>query len=214
MYTHPTPTPLPVAPVRPAVPFLLPDGESLELRPVEPSDQASMAAFLESLSPRSRYLRFLTPLPRIEPTLVERLCRTDNDHHFAWAAVAEGGWAGVARFAHLPEDAGAAEVALTVGDRFQRRGLGRRLLEAVALVARSRGVDRLHFHMAGENHAMAGLLRTLGARARAGSGAVEAWLPTPAAIAGRMDEIALLRAAGGGPGFEWPSWPVALSTSG
>ena len=51
--------------------------------------------------------------------------------------------AGVGRY--IVDGAAEAEIAITVVDRFQRRGLGRALFDALAASARAAGIESFHF---------------------------------------------------------------------
>jgi GNAT superfamily N-acetyltransferase len=82
------------------------------------------------------------------------------------AAVAA--WAGGAParvpigIAQLACDAhGAADIAVAVVDAWQRRGVGRRLLAAVAELAEEIGCTELHGSVLAENAAMRGLVRSV-----------------------------------------------------
>jgi GNAT superfamily N-acetyltransferase len=57
----------------------------------------------------------------------------------------------VARFVRLADDPEAAEVAITVADDWQRRGLGSLLTEQLAEQARRRGIRRFTATMAADN---------------------------------------------------------------
>ncbi len=57
----------------------------------------------------------------------------------------------------------AADVAVTVGDPFQRRGLGTRLLRELAHAARAQGIERFTGHVLVDNAAARGLLIGAGA---------------------------------------------------
>jgi hypothetical protein len=82
----------------------------------------------------------------------------------------------VARFVRLDADAPVAEVAVTVVDGWQRRGLGTLLLERLSERARAEGIERYTALVSGENRAIVGLLDAIGARvlsANASAGTVE-----------------------------------------
>jgi RimJ/RimL family protein N-acetyltransferase len=81
---------------------------------------------------------------------------------------------GVARYVRDPHDPLAAELALTIADDWQGRGLGTELLARMSDRAREEGLHRLTALVAAENGAMMGLLRGAHARVtRRGNGVVE-----------------------------------------
>jgi RimJ/RimL family protein N-acetyltransferase len=151
------------------------DGSDVLFRPLGPGDRPLVRELLDGLGHRSRYLRFFTPMPRIEDDLVRRLC-TAEPGDLALGAFGAGRLLGMGRFVRLADDQGAAELAVTVAENVQGRGLGRRIVDALRRAAASDGIERLTFQVAGDNHAMLGLLRSLGARLRAGGGVVAAEL--------------------------------------
>ena len=51
-----------------------------------------------------------------------------------------------------PDAAAEAEIAVTVTDAFQRRGLGRLLIETLTAVGAARGVERFTYEILPENH--------------------------------------------------------------
>jgi GNAT superfamily N-acetyltransferase len=92
---------------------------------------------------------------------------TDVDHrdHEALGALdhARGGGVGIARYVRDREDPHAAEIAVTVIDGWQGRGLGTELLARLSERACQEGIRRFTAAVAADNAAMTGLLRNLGA---------------------------------------------------
>jgi GNAT superfamily N-acetyltransferase len=142
-------------------------------------DALDVAALYESLSERSRRLRFGTPMPRIPGHVMARLCRTDGSRHVSIGARgSRGELIGVAHQVRWPGQPGSYDVALVVVDAFQGLGLGGMLLDAVVRDACARGASRLTFHLSGENRVMARLLASRGVRVRYRGGEGEAvWEP-------------------------------------
>lgn len=142
---------------------VLGDGTTLEVRPLQRTDGPALAAAVASLSADSRYRRFLTPKPRLTDRELARL--TDVDHHAREALVAvepsTGEWVGVVRYAVFPHEPRVADVAVTVADSWQRRGVGTALLRVLVEHARREGIARLHATTFADNRAA---LRLLAAR--------------------------------------------------
>ena len=111
---------------------------------------------MASLSPRSARLRFLAPKNHL--TLAELRYLTEVDHvdHYALVAVLPDDpstMAGVGRWVRDGDHPDAAEVAIVVGDCYQRQGLGTALGTALGDGARALGIARFTAMMLPENTA-------------------------------------------------------------
>ena len=145
----------------------------ISLRQVEAGDRAGLSALFARLSPRSRYLRFLSPKPRLTSNELRFLSDVDHVNHEAIAAVNEddGSIVGVARYVRHADRADAAEVAIEVADAFHRMGIGTALADITIQRAHDNGLKVLTATTLGENHAAGRLLRQHGFRVRHGQGA-------------------------------------------
>lgn len=164
------------------------DGSTVLVRAVESTDKKLLLSGFARLSARSRYLRFLSRKNQLSDAELDDLVCLDGVNRFALGARAilpggqEGEGLAVARFARLPDRPAVAEVAVTVIDDAQDRGLGSLLLQRLVCAARERGIERFvcEFH-AGNDH-----VRRLVERVAPGSevltgGFVRAEVPLPAA---------------------------------
>ncbi|HSJ29137.1 MAG TPA: GNAT family N-acetyltransferase [Acidimicrobiia bacterium] len=149
-----------------SVTALLPDGSRVRLRPVTPEDRQLIEQGFAQLSPRARYHRFLAPADHLSPRQLAYLSEVDHHDHVAWGVIDGDDAVAVGRWVRFAADPTAADVALTVLDSHQRRGIGRLLIGVLAVSARARGVGTLHFDVLAENTAMNGLLRSLRAERR------------------------------------------------
>ena len=157
---------------------ILKDGSRVLIRPGLQADRELLAREFERLSPESRYRRFFSPMKVLSESLLDYLTSMDYVDHFAWAALsAEPGpdgrplGLGVSRYFRL-KDPTAAEMAVTVVDDWQGKGLGRILLDALVLEAMEHGINRLEGDVLGENRPMHELLRRTGATFRPEGGGV------------------------------------------
>jgi RimJ/RimL family protein N-acetyltransferase len=143
------------------------DGTSIDLRPILPYDRVGLEASTDRLSPRTRYLRFFSAYTP-PPEALARLADVDYPEHFAWVALApdEPGAPiiGSGRFFRLAEAPDTAELALTVVDEYQRRGLGTALCDALAVTATEAGYRRFAAVVLSENIPVRGLLAHAGAK--------------------------------------------------
>jgi GNAT superfamily N-acetyltransferase len=146
--------------------FKLRDGRRVRIRPVVPGDEALMAAGVARLSPRSRFYRFHRPVDQLSPEELRQLTATDGSNHVAWGAIAidEPGMpgVGVARYVRSQEEPARAEVSVTVVDDFQGAGLGRTLVQTLALTALENGISRFVVRVLPSNGAGLRLLRRFG----------------------------------------------------
>lgn len=168
----------------------LKDSSELILRPIRPEDEPGLERWHRTLSDRSVYLRYFTAFKleqRVEHRRLSRICFVDYDREMVLVAVrpsAAGGGGeilGVGRWNRIHESA-AAEFAVTVGDPWQRQGLGSQLLKALMETARAEGVQKLTGRILPANEGMQQLARKLGFRLRGDSTAGEVlaeWIPDP-----------------------------------
>jgi len=140
----------------------LADGTRFMLRPLGPGDAGRIAAAFALLSARTRALRFLGGKAEMSRAQLRNLSDADGEMHFALVACLEDAAdeiIGIARFLRFEQDPARAEVAATVADAFQGRGLGRLLLTRLAEAARERGVRTFHCELAEGNMAALRLVR-------------------------------------------------------
>jgi nucleotide-binding universal stress UspA family protein/GNAT superfamily N-acetyltransferase len=177
------------------------DGASLGVRAITPDDKPLIAASFERLSTQSRYRRFFATINVLSSAQLDYLTDVDHHDHEALLAVdpATGDVLGVARFVRSREDPESAEVAVTVADDWQGRGLGRALLDRLTYRARQEGVRRFTALVQSDNPASLGLLTGTGeTRSHWDSGVVELVieLPPKRGMGARLAEA--LRAAAAG----------------
>ena len=139
-------------------------GSEVRIRPIRAEDHEPLAEGVERMSPDSRYLRFLTPLKRLDDRALDYLTDIDHSSHEALVAIdpATRDGIGVARYVRAADRPGSAEVAVAVADAWQRRGLGALLLELLARRARQEGIERLTALVLEANPGSLALLETLG----------------------------------------------------
>ena len=153
---------------RPAVPgrpVALRDGSKVLIRPVQPADAPLLADGFARLSDKSRRMRFLARKDQLSAAELRYLTDVDHHDHEALGALdqADGRGVGVARYVRDAEDRHSAEIAVTIVDDWQGRGLGTELLARLSSRARSEGIHRFTALVAEDNRAMAGLLRNMSA---------------------------------------------------
>lgn len=126
---------------------VLSDGGTVHVRPIRPSDAEAIQALHHRLSADTIYLRFFSVLPKLSPAMLGRFVNVDYVDRLALVAELGEELIGVARYDRLPIQAGhtggaEAEVAFTVDDAHQSRGIGTILLEHLAAAAKHAGISR------------------------------------------------------------------------
>jgi acetyltransferase len=159
-------------PVQYVLPWTMKDGTQVTLRPIRPEDEPLMVKFHQSLSERSVYFRYFYPArleQRVAHERLTRICFLDYDREIALLAehiaadTGEHQILGVARLSRL-HGKNSAEVAVLVGDQYQRRGLGIELLRRLVQVARDEHLRTLQAYILSENIEMQKLMQKVGFR--------------------------------------------------
>lgn len=176
------------------------DGSVVVIRQVQCTDAPLLADGFARLSAETRRLRFLTGKPSLTAAELRYFTEIDHHDHEALGAVnpVDGRGLGIARYIRYADDPHGAEVAVTVVDEWQGRGLGTKLLSMLVDRARQEGIRHFAALVAAENAAVVGLLQesSVGFRVtHRESGTVEYEITLPPR--GLGDELqALLRAFG------------------
>jgi RimJ/RimL family protein N-acetyltransferase len=146
----------------------------IQIRPLEPSDRAGVAALFGRLSPESRRRRFLVPKPALSSRELTYLTAVDHHQHEALAAIdrGDGSIVGVARYAGVAGRPGVADAAVAVADDWQRQGIGTALVGCLLGRARVNEFDVLTASTLWDNRPARTLLRRLGFRAQGSEGSV------------------------------------------
>ena len=140
-------------------------GVDIFTRPIRPDDAPRLVELFESLSPRSVYLRFFTPMKRLPHSMLARFTQIDYDRHIALVALAESEsnekMLGVGRVI-LGRNLREAEFSVVVSDSWQGKGIGAALLQRCLFIAKERGIQRVMGTVLSENTQMLALGRKLG----------------------------------------------------
>jgi RimJ/RimL family protein N-acetyltransferase len=144
---------------------LLRDGSRVLVRPVRSTDAPLIAEGFARLSEQSRRMRFLGRKDQLTAAELRYYADVDHHDHEALGALdpADGRGVGVARYVRDADDPRAAEIALTIADDWQGRGLGTELLARLSRRAREEGIRRFTAVIAAHNVPMGMLLRSVGA---------------------------------------------------
>jgi RimJ/RimL family protein N-acetyltransferase len=140
------------------------DGTQLYVRHVKPGDKDMIARGWLELSEESQRKRFLAPKPRLTARDLRYLIEIDGHDHVALVALRlddPSRLVAVARYVRLVDDPETAEVAVTVADYMQGKGIGKALGVLLADEARGRGVRRFSASMLADNAPALRLMRSM-----------------------------------------------------
>jgi protein lysine acetyltransferase len=146
------------------IPVRTRDGTDLLLRPVLPGDSARTLQGHVRFSAETLYRRFMSArVP--SPALMDYLAEVDYVDHFVWVVTdgEDGPVIADGRFVRDPHDPTLAEIAFTVADQYQGRGIGTVLFAALAVAARLDGITRFSARVLSDNLPARALLDRLDA---------------------------------------------------
>lgn len=147
------------------IPLEVRDGSWYYLRPVLPGDNERTINGPVEFSAETLYRRFQS-MRKPTPRLMAYLYEVDYDDHFVWVMTegAHGPVVADARFVRDAGDRSSAEVAFTVGDEYQGRGIGSVLMDALVVAAEYGGVKHFSARVLTDNYPMRKIMDRFGAR--------------------------------------------------
>ncbi|MEM1332162.1 MAG: GNAT family N-acetyltransferase [Actinomycetota bacterium] len=136
-----------------ATTVVLGDGDTAYVRPLVPADAPRLLAFHERQSAESRYRRFFSAKPTLSQKELEHFTTVDMVNRVALAVEVRDefvAWASYERWTGRNE----AEAAFMVDDEHHGRGIATLLLEHLAAIARTNGIDRFTAEVLADNRGM------------------------------------------------------------
>ncbi len=132
-------------------------GLSVQLRPVRITDEPLLKSFFYSLSDQSRYTRFMTVRREMPHEKLQEYTVIDYSKEMVILAVVEREGqdhvVGLAEY-YLDEEILTANVAFTVRDEYQNKGVGTELLQYLVYLAKREGLLALTAEVLVENRPM------------------------------------------------------------
>lgn len=163
------------------------DGTGIVLRPLLVEDREELEEGFERLSPESRYQRFMTSMDSLPAHYVDYLTNVNYAQDFAVVAGIEDPvrfelqGLGIARFITLDEPQNEAELAITISDEAQGRGLGMVFMEILLRAAQERGLTALRAEVLPDNTGMQRLAKKWGGTLVSSQDGYVTWrIPVPA----------------------------------
>ncbi len=136
-----------------AADVVLGDGESVHVRPITPADAAGLVALHDRQSRESLYRRYFSPKRNLSETELVHFTTVDM-HDRAGLVVERHGeliaWASYERWAGRDD----ADSAFLVDDAHHGKGIATLLLEHLAAIARSNGIERFTAEVLADNRPM------------------------------------------------------------
>ena len=148
--------------------YPLRDGQVVWFKPLERSDREKVIEGFHRLSEQSVYNRFFGYLKELSDEQLDKLLDTNSYDHVAWGAFDFKGdepfGIGVGRFWRSAERPNEAELALTVIDEYQGKGVGTVLLCILFCIAGKIGIDTFTGIILAENRNLVRRFSDLGAK--------------------------------------------------
>jgi GNAT superfamily N-acetyltransferase len=138
-------------------------GIVFHFRPIGPSDKELLQDGFSQLTEKSKYLRFFALRKKLSEYQLNYFTEVDGTNSVAWGIADETNEvpkpAGVGRFIRLSDDPDVAEVAITVVDAYQKKGLGRMLFAILNILAAQVGVKTFRYYVLTENTFVLAILK-------------------------------------------------------
>ena len=148
-------------------PWKLDDGTALTIRTMRPDDASIEQDFVRSLSPRSKTLRFFSPIKELSATALRKFTHTDFPNEMALVATVDQNGVeheiGVARYAPST-GSGQVEFAVVVADDWQGKGIATELLQHLFSIASEVGINSIEGFILRDSIPMLRLAREFGFR--------------------------------------------------
>jgi acyl-CoA hydrolase/GNAT superfamily N-acetyltransferase len=136
---------------------LLHDGTQIVYRPIHPTDEPRMRDLFYKLSDASKYYRFMGHVKRVPRSQIDDFVYIDHRSEVCVVGVLPSP-AGEEIIAvgnyYLDAKTNKAEVAFTVADHWQRRGIGSFMLKHLTRIARRSGISGFTAEVMAENKGM------------------------------------------------------------
>ena len=140
-------------------------GFHLRAGSVRPHNKKQISDGLRDMSPESIRNRFLGSKREFSEQELQYLTHLDGWNHYAFGIEEREGLkrgVGLIRLVRSSHDESEAEIAITIIDEYQKKGLGTFLLNVIILAAVERGIKKLSFTFLPQNEGILKLISQAG----------------------------------------------------
>ncbi|RMD85266.1 MAG: GNAT family N-acetyltransferase [Candidatus Dadabacteria bacterium] len=139
-------------------------GLNVFFRPIKPTDEKKLRELFYSQSERTTYMRFGMHVKNLSSEQFQKLVAIDYHNSMAIGGFVKVGGRerliAVGRY-YLEYDGTSAEVAFTVHDEYQGRGIGKYMVELIGSIAKKEGITKLKAVVLDENIRMKQIFKEL-----------------------------------------------------
>jgi acetyltransferase len=169
-YSHLVITPYPT---RYVMPWMLPDGTEVLLRPVKPEDEPLVKEMLTSLSEKSLKERFFQVIKSITHEMLIKLCNIDYNREMTivaeiMAEIRETSSKKIIGIIGLmiDPDLKSGEFGVIIHDHYKGKGIGYKLIDVLIGIAQEKGLEEFYGIVLADNRKMLRICQKLGFTAR------------------------------------------------
>lgn len=152
--------------MRDAATYLMDDGQSYVIRPIQAQDRDRITALFDHLSPQSRYLRFAHAISKLPDAFLDNILELDYQKEMALVAIWQTALGrdeaiGMARYVTTPNTL-ICEFSISVADQYASHGIGTQLMLDLIAHAKDNGLQEMVGYVLKSNPKMLGLVDELG----------------------------------------------------
>jgi GNAT superfamily N-acetyltransferase len=141
------------------------DDNWVTIRPIRQTDTVLEGDFIRNLSMATKHFRFFGGVKELPAAEIERLCTVDGRASMAFVATVQRDGQeveiGVCRYAAAAQG-DVREMAVTIADEWQHKGLGKLLVQHLIAYAREHGVRQLYSQDLADDPVMRELAQEIG----------------------------------------------------
>lgn len=146
------------------------------VRPIEPADRVILQKGFKQLSDWSKHLRFFNVRSELNSSQLDFFTKVDGVSHVSWIIIDETNNehnpVGVGRLVKLKNEPKIAEIAITVVDDYQKKGMGKILFSVLNVMATHNQIEKLRCYVISDNNFVLKVLDKFGVISRKKEGQI------------------------------------------